>query len=54
LTGQAGEVARGVTNYSSADIEMIKGLNSSEIDKKLGYKAYDEVIHRNNLVILSS
>jgi glutamate 5-kinase len=49
-----GEVARGVTNYSSSDIEMIKGLNSSEIVKKLGYKAYDEVIHRNNLVILSS
>ena len=48
------EVARGVTNYSSAEIEMIKGLNSSEIVKKLGYKAYDEVIHRNNLVIFSS
>lgn len=46
------ELARGVTNYSSADIDLIKGLNTSEIDGKLGYKAYDEVVHRNNLVIV--
>ena len=45
------ELARGVTNYSSMDIDMIKGLKTSEIVRKLGYKAYDEVIHRNNLVI---
>ncbi len=46
------ELARGITNYSSNDIDLIKGLNTSEIDGKLGYKAYDEVIHRNNLVIV--
>lgn len=46
------ELARGVTNYSSTDIETIKGLKTSEIVRKLGYKAYDEVIHRNNLVVI--
>lgn len=46
------ELARGVSNYSAADVDMIKGLKTSEIMRKLGYKAYDEVIHRNNLVVL--
>ncbi|MFD3156931.1 glutamate 5-kinase [Haloimpatiens sp. FM7330] len=46
------KIAHGISNYSSADINLIKGLDSSHIEKKLGYKNYDEVIHRDNLVIL--
>ncbi len=46
------EFARGLSNYSSEEIEKIKGLNSSEIKKVLEYKDYDEVIHRDNLVVL--
>ncbi len=46
------EFARGLTNYSSDEIERIKGFNSREIEEKLGYKVYDEVIHRDNLVVL--
>lgn len=46
------EFARGLTSYSSDEIEKIKGKKSSEIEKTLGYKDYDEVIHRDNLVIL--
>ncbi|MFH0839354.1 MAG: glutamate 5-kinase [Candidatus Omnitrophota bacterium] len=46
------EYARGLTNYSTEEIKKIKGLNSSLIEKTLGYKYYDEVIHRDNLVIL--
>ncbi len=46
------EFARGLTNYSSAEIREIKGARSTEIEKKLGYKVYDEVIHRDNLVVL--
>lgn len=46
------EFARGETNYGSAEIQKIKGLKSAEIEKVLGYKVYDEVIHRDNLVIL--
>lgn len=45
-------IARGLTNYSSAEIEKIKGCSTSYIAKVLGYKLYDEVIHRDNMVIL--
>ncbi|MDR4509294.1 MAG: glutamate 5-kinase [Candidatus Brocadiaceae bacterium] len=44
--------ARGLTNYSSKEIEKVKGLNTFHIIKVLGYKLYDEVIHRNNMVLL--
>ncbi len=46
------EIARGITNYNCKDLDLIKGINSSEIVNKLGYKNYDVVIHINNLVIL--
>jgi glutamate 5-kinase len=42
----------GVVNYSSTDLERIKGCKSSEIGSVLGYHYGDEVIHRNNLVVL--
>jgi glutamate 5-kinase len=44
--------ARGLTKYSSADLELIKGLKTSQIASVLGHKDYDEVIHRDDLVIL--
>ena len=44
--------ARGLTNYSSDEIEKIKGLKTNEIKTSLGYKDHDEVVHRDNLVIL--
>lgn len=47
-----GEFARGLTNYSSKEIERIKGLKTAEIEKALGYKDHDEIVHRDNLVIL--
>ncbi|HLA51000.1 MAG TPA: glutamate 5-kinase, partial [Thermodesulfobacteriota bacterium] len=46
------EFARGVANYSSIEIEKIKGIKTTEIEKTLGYKYYDEVIHRDNLAAL--
>jgi len=46
------KVAKGLTNYSSKDLEKIRGKKSSEIEKVLGYKYSDEVIHRNNLVLV--
>jgi glutamate 5-kinase len=50
---QAGRVfARGLTKYSSSDLERIKGLKTSQIAAVLGHKDYDEVIHRDDLVIL--
>ena len=41
----------GLVNYSSADIRKIMGYKSGRIKERLGYKPYDEVIHRDNLVI---
>lgn len=53
MIGPAGEVfAKGITNYSSSDIGKIKGLKSIDIEKKLGYKYAEEVVHRNNMVVI--
>ena len=41
----------GLVNYSSTDIRKIMGLKSNQIKKCLGYKLYDDVIHRDNLAI---
>ena len=46
------EFARGIVNYSSEELKAIKGCYSKEIEEILGYKFYDEVIHRDNLVLL--
>lgn len=45
------KIARGIVNYSSCEVERIKGLQTKEIARVLGYKDYDEVVHRNNLVL---
>lgn len=46
------EFARGLVNYSSEELAKIKGQNTERIKTILGYKYYDEVVHRDNLVIL--
>jgi glutamate 5-kinase len=43
--------ARGLVNYTAADIRKLMGVKTDQIEKRLGYKHYDEVIHRDNLVI---
>lgn len=48
----AHELARGLVHYSSAELEQIKGCKSGEIANILGHKNFDEVIHRDDLVIL--
>jgi glutamate 5-kinase len=45
-------VARGLVNYSSKEIEKIIGCKTSDILQRLGQKTFDEVIHRDNLVVL--
>ena len=52
LDSKRKEFAKGLTNYSSKEIDAIKGRKSGEIQKALGYKDHDEVVHRDNLVIL--
>lgn len=46
------EVARGLVNYSAAELQKIKGAHTRDIDAILGYKTANEVIHRDDLVIL--
>jgi len=46
------EIARGIANYSSAELLRLRGRQSTEIETVLGYTYGDEVIHRNDLVLL--
>lgn len=43
----------GLINYKSGEVDTIKGLHSEEIEPAIGYKYSDEVIHRNNFVLLA-
>jgi len=46
------EFARGLVNYSASELEKIRGLRTERIEEILGYKYSDEVIHRDDLVVL--
>jgi len=46
------EIGRGLASYSAEEIERIRGKRSADIELILGYKNLDEVIHRDDLVIL--
>lgn len=48
---QGRELARGLTNYSASEIRRIRGLKTTEILKVLGQCPYQEVIHRDNMVV---
>lgn len=41
----------GLVNYRSFDIDLIKGLKTYQIEACLGSRHYDEIIHRDNLVL---
>ncbi len=45
-------IAKGLANYSSSEIEKIKGKKTSEVETILGFRYSDEVIHRDNLALL--
>lgn len=46
------EIARGLVNYSSSELEKIRGKRSSEIPIILGYQGVETVVHRDNLVLI--
>src|SRR5262249_44058611 len=46
------EFARGLTNYSAADASRICGLRTEQIGEVLGSLPYEEIIHRDNLVVI--
>jgi glutamate 5-kinase len=49
-----GEFARGLVNYDAAELRRIRGAKTKEIEKTLGYQGVAEVIHRDNLAVLSA
>jgi len=49
---QGREVARGISAYNSAETKAILGCPSSDIAERLGYSGPDELIHRNDLVLM--
>jgi glutamate 5-kinase len=46
------EVARGLVSYDASDLERIKGQRTRDISAALGYSNGDEVIHRDNLILV--
>jgi len=52
LTADGTEVARGIVAYSDGDAARIMGRQSSEIEELLGFRGRDEMIHRDDLVLL--
>lgn len=51
VNGEYIELGRGLTNYGSEQLQKIIGKKCAEIEKLLGFKNADEVVHRDNLVI---
>ena len=46
------EFARGLCNFSAADLELIKGLKTAQFEAALGHKPADEVVHRDNMAVI--
>lgn len=44
-------IARGLTNYGAEDLKKIQGKRSDQIEAVLGQREFDEVIHRDNMVL---
>ena len=48
---KSAEIARGLINYNTGDLEKIKGMKTSEVRKLFGSNYYEEVIHRDDMVV---
>jgi glutamate 5-kinase len=48
------EFARGLTNYPAATVDRLRGLRTAQIQELLGAVPYEEVVHRDNLVVTGS
>ena len=51
VTSAGQVVARGLTNYSASDLDQIRGRKTADVRAMLKERAYDEVVHRDNLVL---
>lgn len=52
VNAEGTQFAKGLVNYSALEIKKIMGLKSTKIEQVLGYKDYDEIIHRDNLAVM--
>ena len=52
LNDSGKELARGLSSFSSSEIEKIKGKHSNQIEKVLGYPSKSEIIHKDDMVKL--
>jgi glutamate 5-kinase len=52
VTGDGVEIARGLVNYTSAEVRQIRGCRSPRIAEILGQRPYEEVVHRDNMAIV--
>ena len=50
--GDGPEFARGLVSYDADEVRRIRGAKTADIERLLGYEGVDEVVHRDNLVIL--
>ncbi|KAF5831323.1 Aspartate/glutamate/uridylate kinase [Dunaliella salina] len=53
LDEQGIEFGRGLVNYSADELERVKGKAAKEFERELGYNGPDEVVHRENLAMLT-
>ena len=53
VDSQSTEIARGLVNYNVDEVKKIAGRNSSEFESLLGYADDEELIHRDNLVLVN-
>jgi glutamate 5-kinase len=52
VTADGREIARGLTRYDARDVRKLQGVRSDEIATRLGFHLGDEIIHRDDLVVL--
>ena len=53
VDGKGVSIAFGLVNYQSDHLEKIKGVKTGQIESLLGYCGYDEVVHRDNMILTS-
>ena len=47
-------IAKGLVNYSADDVLRLKGCRTNQIGQRIGSRQFDEIVHRDNLVLLES
>lgn len=53
VNAEGWEIARGLVNYNTDETRRVMGAHTHEIVGILGHKPYDEIVHRDNMVLLS-